>query len=106
GKLTKGAFQEAELLARVELEPVQGRLRRLGWQMAAGASGTIRTVRDILVEADWTEQGIDLQGLRKLRKLMIDAGSMDKLKSKALPDDRRPVLPGGVAILIATFEAL
>ena len=106
GKLTKGAFQEAELSARVELEPVQGRLRRLGWQMAAGASGTIRTVRDLLVEADWTEQGIDLQGLRKLRKSMLDAGSMDKLKSKALPEDRRPVLPGGVAILIATFEAL
>ena len=106
GKLSKANFQDAELAARIELEPVQERLRRLGWQMAAGASGTIRTVRDLLVEADWTEQGIDLQGLRKLRKLMLDAGSIDKVKFKALPDDRRQVLAGGVAILIATFEAL
>ena len=106
GKLAKANFQEAETAARIELEPVQERLRRLGWQMAVGASGTIRTVRDLLVEADWTEQGIDLQGLRKLRKLMLDAGSVDKVKAKALPDDRRQVLAGGVAILIATFEAL
>ncbi|MBI5039742.1 MAG: exopolyphosphatase, partial [Gammaproteobacteria bacterium] len=78
----------------------------LGWQAAVGASGTIRTVRDILVEQGWSEQGITLQGLRKLRKAMFDAGQIDKLKLKGLPDDRRPVLAGGVAILNATFDAL
>jgi exopolyphosphatase/guanosine-5'-triphosphate,3'-diphosphate pyrophosphatase len=106
GKLTKSNFQDAEVAAGLELEPIQERFRKLGWQMAAGASGTIRTVRDLLVEAGWTEQGITLEGLRKLRKVMIDAGHVDKLKLKALPEDRRPVLAGGLAILSATFEAL
>ncbi len=106
GKLTKAAFRDAEVAAGVELEPIQARFRRLGWQMAAGASGTIRTVREIVVEAGWSEQGITLPALRKLRKAMLDAGQADKLKFKGLSDDRRPVLAGGVAILIATFEAL
>ncbi len=106
GKLSKGNFQAAELAAGIELEPIQAQFRRLGWKTAIGASGTIRTVRDILVEQDWSEQGISLQGLRKLRKAMIDAGQMDKLKLKGLPDDRRAVLAGGVAILCAAFDAL
>lgn len=106
GKLTKGNFQDAEVAAGQELEPIQERFRRLGWQMAAGASGTIRTVRDLVVAEGWSEQGITLSALRKLRKALIDAGQIDKLKFKNLPDDRRPVLAGGVAILCATFEAL
>lgn len=106
GKLSKGNFQDGEVAAGLELEPVQERFRRLGWQMVAGASGTIRTVRDLLVAEGWSEQGITLPALRKLRKAMIDAGHIDKLKLKSLPDDRRPVLAGGVAILCATFEAL
>lgn len=106
GKLGKGNFQEAELIAAQELEPIQNAFRRLGWNSAVGASGTIRTVNEILVEQGWSEQGITLQALRKLRKLMLDAGQIDKLKFKGLPDDRRAVLGAGVAILHATFEAL
>ena len=33
---------------------------------AVGASGTIRTVSEILVEQGWSEQGITLQGLRNV----------------------------------------
>ncbi|MFP5507365.1 MAG: exopolyphosphatase [Gammaproteobacteria bacterium] len=106
GKLGKGGFADAEVYAGQELEPVQERLRRLGWQTAAGASGTIRTVSELLIEAGWAEQGVNLPGLRKLRKALIDAGSIDKFKSKTLSDDRRSVLAGGLSILQATFEAL
>ncbi len=106
GKLNKGNFQAAELAAGMELEPIQAHFRRLGWRTAVGSSGTIRTVRDILVEQGWSEQGITQQGLRKLRKALLDAEHIDKLKLKGLPDDRRPVLAGGVAILCAAFEAL
>lgn len=106
GKFSKSNFQAAELAAGIELEPITARFRRLGWQLAAGASGTIRTVRELVVEAGWSEQGITLAALRKLRKAMLDAGHIDKLKLKGLSDDRRPVLAGGVAILLVTFEAL
>ncbi len=106
GKLGKSGFEEAELLAALELEPIQERFRRLGWSNAVGASGTIRTVREILIEQGWSEQGISAAGLRKLRKAMLEAGHIDKLKLKGLPDDRRPVLAGGVAILSAVFAAL
>lgn len=106
GRLSKSNFQAAELAAGLELEPIQERFRRLGWQQAAGASGTIRTVRDMVVEAGWSELGITAQALRKLRKALLDAGQVDKLKFKGLADDRRPVLAGGVAILCATFNAL
>lgn len=106
GKLGKSGFEAAELLAALELEPIQERFRRLGWNAVVGASGTVRTVREILVEQGWSEQGISAAGLRKLRKVMLDAGHIDKLKLKGLPDDRRPILAGGVAILSAVFAAL
>ncbi|MFN2310025.1 MAG: exopolyphosphatase, partial [Gammaproteobacteria bacterium] len=106
GKLGKSNFMDAELYAGQELEPIQEHFRRLGWHTAAGASGTIRSVSELLIEAGWAEQGLNLPGLRKLRKALIDAGSIDKFKSKGLSDDRRSVLAGGVAILNATFEAL
>lgn len=106
GKLGKGNFQEAELIAAQELEPIQNPFRKLGWTSAVGASGTIRTVSEILVGQGWSEQGVTLPALRKLRKLMLDVGQIDKLKFKGLPEDRRAVLGAGVAILHASFEAL
>ncbi len=106
GRVSKGSFEEAELLAALELEPIQQRFRRLGWGSVVGASGTVRTIREILIEQGWSDQGISAAGLRKLRKAMLDAGHVDKLRLKGLSDERRPVLAGGVAILGAVFAAL
>lgn len=106
GKIDGARMKKAELAARQELEPLETPYRRRGWQSALGASGTILAIRDIVVAAGWSDEGITPRSLQKLKAALIEAGSVDKLSLTGLSDDRRPVFPGGVAILAAAFEAL
>lgn len=106
GSINARQWARAELAAHMELEPVAARFRDVGWERAIGASGTIKTVRALVQEQGWSEEGITLGGLRKLRELLLKEGRADPRRLKALSEDRAEVLPGGVAILIAAFEAL
>jgi exopolyphosphatase / guanosine-5'-triphosphate,3'-diphosphate pyrophosphatase len=106
GRIKKDGMRGAELAAALELQPVEEGFRNLGWNAVTGASGTVRAVRDVVVAAGWSESGITPESLQMLRAAMLDSGDVASLKLKGLADDRRPVFPGGVAILIAVFEAL
>ncbi|HKK13082.1 MAG TPA: exopolyphosphatase, partial [Gammaproteobacteria bacterium] len=106
GRIDKEGLRAAELAAGLELQPVQGVFRDLGWTAATGASGTIRAVRAVVTEAGWSDSGITRESLARLRQALLAAGDMGKLKLKGLSDDRRPVFAGGVVILSAIFDAL
>lgn len=106
GRIDKPRFKAAELAARVELEPVEARFRAAGWESAVGCSGTVRAIEGVVKAAGWSEEGISRAGLRKLRKALMETGSLDALSFKDLREDRKPVFPGGVAVLCAVFDAL
>ncbi len=107
GAITGKALRRAEIAAGQELQTVEQTYRRIGWSSAVGSSGTIRAVGEVLRAQGWGDGGITLPALRRLREALIDAGHVDKLVGMSgLPPERAPVFPGGVAILIATFEAL
>ncbi len=106
GVIGKSAMREAILAARLELQPLQRPYRESGWVQATGSSGTIRAVRDIVLEANWSDNGITADSLKMLRSALVDAGHTDRLDFSSLGDDRRPVFPGGVAILSAVFQSL
>ncbi|UCF69631.1 MAG: exopolyphosphatase [Acidobacteriota bacterium] len=106
GRLTRDAFRQATLAARLELRPIERLLKRAGWQVAVGASGTINAVAEIGRQSGWSEAGVTAAGLVKLRKAMIACGRTSKLALAGLKADRAPVLAGGVAVLEAVFEAL
>jgi len=72
--------------------------------MAVGSSGSIKSIRKVVIEEGWSDAGITLKSLEKLADKMIDSGSVDKLKLKGLSDERKPVFPGGVAVLLAVFK--
>lgn len=105
GRLDKASVAAAELSARQELEPIQARYRRAGWDEAVGASGTILTA-GALLGGDRGEDGITLAGLYGLREKLLEAGHVDRLSLPGLQPERAPVFPGGLAILVASFEAL
>src|SRR5690606_10718405 len=48
--------------------------------------------------------GITLEGLERLRTLLLRAGRLDKLDLAGLRPDRLPVLLGGFAIMSAVFK--
>ncbi|MFW2386855.1 MAG: exopolyphosphatase [Polyangiales bacterium] len=106
GKLSRKRMGKAKLAAGLELQPVEKRLRKAGWERAYGASGTIRSVAAILNEAGWAHGTITADGLGKLEQAILTAGRVEKLELPALDADRREVIAGGVAILSTVFERL
>ena len=106
GRIDKQAMKRAVLAARVEFEPIEQIYRDAGWSSAVGGSGTIRAIAAIARAAGWCRSGITREALRRLRRTLVEAGDAGAVDLKELRDDRRPVLPGGVAVLSAALDAL
>jgi len=106
GKIRWRGFKAAQLAAAQELEPIQAEYQKVGWDEAVGTSGTIRTTEDILRRQGWSERGITLDGLVALREALLEADEVGALTLLEGQRERAPVFPGGLAILIAVFEAL
>lgn len=107
GTLSQERMKAAIIAAATRLRAIQKRYRDIGWDEAIGASGTIRCVAGIVKEEGWAIDGtITLESLDKLIQAMVDSGHMDSLELSGLSEERRSVLPGGVAVLKAAFEQL
>jgi exopolyphosphatase/guanosine-5'-triphosphate,3'-diphosphate pyrophosphatase len=106
GVITADAMNHALVAGQLELRPIKAAVRASGWRSAVGSSGTIRAIRSVVTAAGWSESGITLQSLKKLRKALISAGHTDNLQLEKLSSERRPVFPGGVAVLYSVFRAL
>lgn len=104
--LTPDNLARAVKHCRQILRPHTRKLNLLGWDAAIGASGSIKAVSNILEENEWSKNGITLKGLQKLSQELIETGNVDNTLIKGLKEEREPVLLGGLAILIATFEEL
>ena len=99
-------MRDAEWAARQELEGVETSYRRLGWDSAIGASGTVRNVWQVLREQAWSRNKVTAKGIKQLRDALIQAGHAERLDLRGLQAERAPVFAGGVAILCAVFDAL
>lgn len=106
GQITRARFREARLAARVELEFLEHRYRKAGWDTAIGASGTVRGAWRVMREQGWADQHLTREGLEKVVNLVIRRGRVDALDFPALREDRRPVFAGGLAVLAGVFDSL
>lgn len=107
GNLTKEQFKKANIAARIELERISFDYKRTGWDQAVGASGSIKSISNVLFEEGITDnRKITLPGLKKLRKILINAETLDSLTLNGLDDERKPVFVGGFIVLYAIFNAL
>jgi exopolyphosphatase / guanosine-5'-triphosphate,3'-diphosphate pyrophosphatase len=106
GEIDKERFERAVLAARLELRSLERHYRALGWSECIGSSGTILSIEQVLDQNGWNGGGITEKGLKRLKKELLEADRCDKLDIKGLAEERREVLPGGLAILIALFEGL
>lgn len=105
GVLSAKAMRRAETAARLELQPIEARFRS-SWEMAIGTSGTIRAVRTVLRSEHLTDGAITHAALIQLRDLLIASKHVENIELAGLNPERVPVFAGGVAILLAVFEAL
>jgi exopolyphosphatase/guanosine-5'-triphosphate,3'-diphosphate pyrophosphatase len=106
GEISAKRMRRALLFARQELEGVEATYRKVGWDAAIGASGTIIAISDSIAEWGLGKGAVTPEGLEKLRDRLVAAGNVSTLALNSVSERRRPVFPGGVAILSAVFEAL
>ncbi len=67
-------FERAILQAEQELEPIVSAYRETSWQQAVGTSGTIKTIRDIIVGLGWHPVCIEYEHFCGWRNLLVAAG--------------------------------
>ncbi|MGH8269081.1 MAG: exopolyphosphatase, partial [Steroidobacteraceae bacterium] len=106
GKISAKRIAAARMAARLELEPVQAAFRRRGWDRSAGSSGTVRAIGEAIRELDPQAAAISPGGLERAIDYIVQAGHVRELKLAALTEDRRPVFPGGIAILTEVAAGL
>ncbi len=105
GKISSSRLKQAELAARRELKTIEAQFDRAGWDTVIGASGTIISVHDVLTSQGWSNDGISLRALVRLRQAALDAGHVERLELEGLTQQRAPVFPGGLCILQGIFRA-
>jgi len=106
GAITRLGFRQARLAARVELEFLERQYRAAGWDLAIGASGTIRGAWRVMRAKGWVDDRITAAALEKTVGLVIEAGHVSRIAFDGLREDRRPVFAGGLAVLAGVFDAL
>jgi exopolyphosphatase/guanosine-5'-triphosphate,3'-diphosphate pyrophosphatase len=106
GGLTATAFRAAETHARAEIEAIAKDFHRSHWRDAFASSGTALALAEILESNGLSAGGITPEGLARLRKRMIGAGHVSRLKLEGLKPARAPVLAGGFAVMHAAIAEL
>jgi exopolyphosphatase/guanosine-5'-triphosphate,3'-diphosphate pyrophosphatase len=103
GVVDRSSFDAARWACRDLLAPLAQRYRATGWRRAIGTSGTAKALWQI-AQTDLGEPRLDRTVLATLEAQLLKAGHPDRMRLTALKPDRRPVLPGGLAMMSAAFE--
>jgi exopolyphosphatase / guanosine-5'-triphosphate,3'-diphosphate pyrophosphatase len=106
GTITRKKMRKAVVAARQEMEALEATYKKLSWDQALGSSGTILSIYDVVKAQGWSDGGITLKALHSLNDALISVGQADDIQFDGLPDQRKPVFAGGVAILTGIFESL
>ena len=106
GQITASDFDKAIAAARKKLLVINGRYQKTGWSSVVGSSGTIKAVRNVLVSKGWADEQerITYQGVKNLKKLLIDIAHVDDIELEGVKEHRQSVFPAGVAVLLAIME--
>ena len=108
--LTESAFRDAHYAALQALEAFLPKLNDVRWDQVYATSGTAKALGSIVSLLDEKGDGlpsdlIELKALKRVRQTTIEKGEK-YLKALDVGSDRLSLVPSGLAILIATMEAL
>lgn len=106
GKLTEASMDRARIAAAAEIQSIRKHFMAEGWDEAVGSSGTAKALGEIIRLSGLSEGEITREGLEYLRHQLLKAKEIKKIELPGLSADRAAVLPGGLAIMTAAFDAL
>ena len=105
-KLSRKRYERAVDAAMLALAPFAPRMRR-GIELALGSSGTMRAMGEIAHACGLSpsEQIIPAEAVPKIVAAMLEHERVADVTLPGLSDERRPVLPGGLAIVDAVMRS-
>jgi exopolyphosphatase/guanosine-5'-triphosphate,3'-diphosphate pyrophosphatase len=106
GKLSRKRWARALRGALAEMQELQVRYRKTGWETAIGSSGTIRAVASICHAQGWCERNITRPALERLQDALLEFDRIEAIDLPGLSERRKAVIAGGAVILSACFQAL
>ena len=108
GEINQKSFDKAVTAARKEISGIANTYKAAGWDTVVGSSGTIKACRQITVNMGWSNEKEELtrEGLEKLKDKLLKYKHVTEMEFVGPKEDRRAVLPAGIAILYAVFDVL
>ncbi len=106
GMLDKASFAAAIAAAQSTLAAACTAYPGTAWDCAYASSGTANALGEILTALGLDGRVITPHKLRHLQGLLLQAGHIDQLRLPALKEERRPVLAGGISVMLAVVELL
>ncbi len=106
GVITSHSFQKAQVEIEAELEGDVEKIIDCGWDEAFGSSGTAAAISEIFRLSGWSDGLITLPLLNRLKEEILKAGTSSKFDFDGMREDRREVLAGGTAVMLAVFNKL
>ncbi len=108
GEISHKVFEKAMTAARKEISGIVNTYKAAGWDAVVGSSGTIKACRQICIHMGWSndKEQLTREGLDKLKDKLLKYKHVSEMEFEGLKEDRRAVLPAGIAILYAVFEVL
>jgi exopolyphosphatase / guanosine-5'-triphosphate,3'-diphosphate pyrophosphatase len=103
GRVNRDSFEKAYIMAKGHFASFSGEYKRLGWKQAWATSGTARSVVQVVRERMGIEH-IERDALKTIRDEILGFGHVDEISYESLREDRRAVLPGGLATLMAAMD--
>ncbi|AOA59151.1 exopolyphosphatase [Acinetobacter larvae] len=106
GEINSKNFEKALVAARKELSGIANTYKAAGWDTVVGSSGTIKACRQLTINMGWSDaqENLTREGLEKLKDKLLKFKHVAEIDFQGLKEDRRAVLPAGLAILYAIFE--
>ena len=105
GHMTSTQFESAFATANALITPVLEQYTNQGWVNCIGSSGTIGAISSIF-KAQYQDATLTLDRLQTLQHTLTTIHTLRDLHLPGLRPDRENILPGGLAILMALFQAL
>jgi len=104
GQFTTATLKTATVAAKAVLDEAADTFPTAQWSVAYGSSGTVGAVSDMLHANGFPANVVTRDGLTWLTERLLQAGHVDALRLEGIKDDRRPVLCGGLSVLVALFD--
>lgn len=105
GIISEKAFDATMKATETELLTITKRYKKQGWDNVIGSSGTMKSATLAISELGF-DDGISLDGIKKLKKYLLDLKYVEKINLEGVKPHRRGVFAAGVAQIYAIMKTL